>query len=73
MRILFLAVMQHVLQACEGREKFVVFGPMQCSLHWFYPAGLKAVLAWHKGVLEGRGSWGAGACVAPGFSAWRAL
>ena len=44
-----------------------------CSLHWFYPAGLRAVLAWRKGVLEGRGSWGAGACVAPGSSAWRAL
>ena len=40
--------MQHVLQACEGRKKFVVFGPMQLGL--VLPCGVLGC-AWHKEVL----------------------
>ena len=59
MRILLLAVMQHVLQACEGREKFVLFGPMQPAL--VLHCGVKgcACLAQGSPGVEGRGSWGA--------------
>ena len=51
MRILFLAVMQHVLQACEGREKFVVFGPMQPAL--VLPCGVKGCACLAQGSPGG--------------------
>ena len=71
MRILLLAAMQHVLQACEGRMRCVVFRPMQPALVlpcrvWLCHGSpgeawlMEPVLAL-RGVLEGLGSWGAGA------------